>query len=292
MVTWNSRKKTLTVGAGKRKNILNLEGWQTAPDKAPKDLDRQIWNKEDKIHADVARNHKEDGVQRMSLQEAKALVRPSPKHYKGYKTKHKRIPSKELLRKMIEDQSLNMNEEGGDGFAPVSRSRPCDCTTLPGEMPREGAVHGVGGEELEAQRKLLQELKGDKIGATVSTIMDMEQGFHQIRVALRDQYKTAFRTCMGKYESKVMRFGFKEAPGTFQAGMMHMFLPCIGKGVIASLDDLLICSKDVESHAKLLKEVMKILEENKMHQKYPSIPLDAIKLSIWLYCEWEGGYSQ
>ncbi|KAL8439766.1 hypothetical protein Efla_002668 [Eimeria flavescens] len=72
MATWVLKKKTLTVGAGERKNTLNLGRCQTAPDKGPEDMDRQIWNKEDKIHGDAARITRKT-IQRMGAQEAKAL---------------------------------------------------------------------------------------------------------------------------------------------------------------------------------------------------------------------------
>ena len=104
-------------------------------------------------------------------------------------------------------------------------------------------------------------------GAQVFTIMDMEQGFHQIRMDPHDQYKTAFRTCMGQYEFKVMPFGLRGAPGTFQAVMNHMFFPYIGKGVIAYLDDLLVYSKDVDSHVAMLEKVLQTLEKHKMYPK-------------------------
>ena len=104
-------------------------------------------------------------------------------------------------------------------------------------------------------------------GAKVFTTMDMEQGFHQIRVAPEDQYKTAFRTCMGQYEFKVMPFGLRGAPGTFQAVMNHMFLSYLGRGVIIYLDDVLVYSSDVQSHAALLNEVLDILYKNKMFPK-------------------------
>ena len=96
-------------------------------------------------------------------------------------------------------------------------------------------------------------------GAKVFTIMDMEQGFHQIRMAPADQFKTAFRTFMGQYEYKVMPFGLRGAPGTFQAVMNHMFFNLIGRGVMVYADDLLVYSKDLTSHAKLLDNVLTIL---------------------------------
>ncbi|CDJ49150.1 OSJNBa0074B10.7 protein, related [Eimeria brunetti] len=124
---------------------------------------------------------------------------------------------------------------------------------LPGKMP--GVLYRLNKDELEAQREIIQNLKSAKWitmtsspfaapamvelnaitispeyplpriqnildllhGAKVFSTMDMEQGFQQIRMAPEDQHKTAFRTCMGQYEFKVMPFGLKGAPGTFQA---------------------------------------------------------------------------
>jgi len=105
-------------------------------------------------------------------------------------------------------------------------------------------------------------------GAKVFTIMDMEQGFHQIRMAPEDQYKTAFRTFLGQYEFKVMPFGLKGAPGTFQAVMNHMFFEHIGVFVVVYLDDLLIYSKNMKDHIEHLEIVMKIL---RFHQLFPKL---------------------
>ncbi|CDJ46910.1 hypothetical protein EBH_0069490, partial [Eimeria brunetti] len=40
-------------------------------------------------------------------------------------------------------------------------------------------------------------------GVKAFSTMEMEQRFHQIRMAPEDQHKTAFRTCMGQYEFKM-----------------------------------------------------------------------------------------
>ena len=61
----------------------------------------------------------------------------------------------------------------------------------------------------------------------------------------------------------------------FQAVMSHMFFPLIGRGVIAYLDDLLVYSSDVESHAKLLDRVLQILKGNKMYPKISKSTFDS-----------------
>ncbi|KAL8432737.1 hypothetical protein Efla_004406 [Eimeria flavescens] len=73
MATWDLRRKSLTVGAGERKNTVNLEGCQTAPAKGPKDLDCPIWNKEDKVHADATSNYIEEDIQRIGTARGESL---------------------------------------------------------------------------------------------------------------------------------------------------------------------------------------------------------------------------
>ncbi|CDJ35669.1 OSJNBa0079C19.6 protein, related [Eimeria mitis] len=92
-------------------------------------------------------------------------------------------------------------------------------------------------------------------GATVFSTMDLEAGFHQIRMARTDRWKTAFRSVQGLYEYKVMPLGLKGAPATFQANINAYLQPLLGSGVIAYLDDVLIYSATLESHTKLLEQV-------------------------------------
>lgn len=110
--------------------------------------------------------------------------------------------------------------------------------------------------------------------AKVFTAIDMEQGFHQIRVEPHDQYETAFRTSMGHHEFKVMPFGLRKAPSTFQRVPNHICFPLIGRGVIAYLDDLPVYSPDVERHAKLLERVLKVLGIIQCSQNVPNIISD------------------
>ncbi|CDJ50410.1 F15O4.13, related [Eimeria brunetti] len=52
-------------------------------------------------------------------------------------------------------------------------------------------------------------------GAKYFSTLDLEAGFHQIRMAKEDRWKTAFRSVLGLHEYRVMPFGLKGAPDTF-----------------------------------------------------------------------------
>ncbi len=82
-----------------------------------------------------------------------------------------------------------------------------------------------------------------------------------------DKFKTAFTTRYGTYEWCVMPFGLCNAPGTFQRTMNHVFFELLDRGVLVYLDDVLIYSKTIEEHKKLLRIVFDILRENKLFVK-------------------------
>ncbi|KAL8439639.1 hypothetical protein Efla_004547 [Eimeria flavescens] len=103
-------------------------------------------------------------IRRVGPQKAKALVRPTPKHYKGYKTKHKRIPRKELLKKVTENQSPKINEEGqqgGNGCALSLVSVVGQGTDSIGEAPDSAAVKDAISIALQ-EDKIQMELMGKR----------------------------------------------------------------------------------------------------------------------------------
>ena len=141
---------------------------------------------------------------------------------------------------------------GSPGSRMVINYRPLNAVTIVGEVP------------LPVIEDVLLCLQG----AQWFTTMDMEQGFHQVRMAPEDRHKTAFRTFMGQFEWCVMPFGLKGAPGTFQSIMNSIFFDLLGKGVLVYMDDVLIYSKTFDQHLDLLDNVLQRLSQ---HQMYPKL---------------------
>jgi hypothetical protein len=99
---------------------------------------------------------------------------------------------------------------------------------------------------------LIQELQDRIQGAQWFTKMDLESGFHLIRIREGDEWKTAFRTRYGLYEYTIMPFGLTNAPSTFQDMMNHIFRDMIDLGLLAYMDDLLVYAKTVEEHDEIV----------------------------------------
>ncbi len=92
---------------------------------------------------------------------------------------------------------------------------------------------------------------------TIFSSLDLLSGYWQVPMAAESREITAFIIPSGHFEWLRMPFGLKKTgPITFQRMINTLFSDLIGKGVYAYLDDLIICSKDGDSHLAKLEAVL------------------------------------
>jgi hypothetical protein len=98
--------------------------------------------------------------------------------------------------------------------------------------------------------------------------IDFSSGFHQIRMNDESISKTAFTTRYGHFEYTVMPMGLKNAPATFTKLMNSLFQNESDNGILIYLDDILIYSRTIEEHYRLLDKVFTILRNNQLYIKF------------------------
>ncbi|GJX58168.1 putative reverse transcriptase domain-containing protein [Tanacetum coccineum] len=98
-------------------------------------------------------------------------------------------------------------------------------------------------------------------GSNVYSKIDLQSGYHQLRVREEDILKTTFRTRYGHYKFQVMPFGLMNAPAVFMDLMNRVSKPYLDKFVIVFIDDILIYSKNKKEYEEHLKAILGLLKK-------------------------------
>jgi hypothetical protein len=88
-------------------------------------------------------------------------------------------------------------------------------------------------------------------GACVLSKIDLQSGYHQLKIRECDIPKTAFVSRYGLYEYMVMSFGLTNAPAYFMYLMNKVFMEYLDMFVVVFINDILVYSRSEEEHLRL-----------------------------------------
>ena len=107
---------------------------------------------------------------------------------------------------------------------------------------------------------LIDDLLDRAQGAQFYSLLDLQSGYWQVRMAKKDLDKTAFITHQGLFQFKVMPFKLTNAPPTFQRLMNTVLRDFLRKCVAVFVDDVCVYSKTWEQHLLDLQAVFEALQ--------------------------------
>jgi len=99
------------------------------------------------------------------------------------------------------------------------------------------------------------------------TTLDVREAYNLLRMAEGEEWKTAFRTRYGLFESLVMPFGLTNAPADFQRFINNILHPFLDNFCTAYLDNILIYSETLAEHKVHIKKVLEVLAKAGLHLK-------------------------
>ena len=89
-----------------------------------------------------------------------------------------------------------------------------------------------------------------------------------MRIKEEDEWKVLFITPEGSFEPTVMFFGLTNSLATFQTMINKLLRDLINTGKVAAfINNVIVGTEGEEGHDKLVKKVIKRLEENNLYMK-------------------------
>ncbi|MES9882105.1 MAG: reverse transcriptase domain-containing protein [Sedimenticola sp.] len=98
-------------------------------------------------------------------------------------------------------------------------------------------------------------------GATIFSTLDCASGYWQVEMDEVDREKTAFSSGNNLYHFRVMPFGLTNAPATFQRLMDLVLSGLHWTACLVYLDDVILFTKTVNEHMRLLEDVLTRLRQ-------------------------------
>ncbi|KAI5193332.1 hypothetical protein NEMIN01_2480, partial [Nematocida minor] len=115
--------------------------------------------------------------------------------------------------------------------------------------------------EIPDMKEILEKMQGSKY----FSIIDLKDGYFQIKLREEDRHKTAFRIMGRTYEYCSMPMGYMNAPMIFQKMMDEILGELIKTNKVAVyMDDIVIYTKTEKEHMETVKKVMDKLKENNL----------------------------
>jgi hypothetical protein len=115
-------------------------------------------------------------------------------------------------------------------------------------------------------------------GACVFSKINLQSGYHQLKIRECDIPKTAFISRYGLYEYTVMSFGLTNALAYFMYLMNKVFMEYLDKFVVVFINDILVYSRSEEDHKDHLHLVLQKLRDHKLYAKLSKCEFGCCKL--------------
>lgn len=103
---------------------------------------------------------------------------------------------------------------------------------------------------------VIDELLDELTGASWFTELDLRAGYHQIRLAPGEEYKTAFHTHHGHFQFKVLTFGLTDGAPTFRSAMNITLAPVLRVCAVVFFDDILVYNRTLDNHILHVRQVL------------------------------------
>ena len=94
--------------------------------------------------------------------------------------------------------------------------------------------------------------------------INLKLGFYFVRMAEREEWKTAFRYRYGLFKFRVIPISLINTPITFQAIINHILYNLLDNGVLVYINNIFIYTETIEEYDRLILDVLERLRRNNL----------------------------